>query len=246
MARRSAPSQQARRCGRAGLGCQSSNNCCGQPEFPTNRVNRRTAKTRHPKPTMPTFAPFDFTSAMRLLCQDIAMRCPTFHHVRMEQIAVTFAQARRSVQHGLQAKLTPMRFEHGELVTNRRGRQWTIQRLFRGDVEMLYILTFYLPRFLEHSFREKMITVMHELYHISPVFDGDIRRLPGHYHVHSHSQCEYDQQMAVIVDEYMAQRPDPDVFGFLQYNFAELRRRHGGVVGVQVNIPKLIPTLKTA
>ena len=48
------------------------------------------------------------------------------------------------------------------------GRTWTLERLYEGDREMLYILTFYLPRFLDHSFREKLITVFHELYHISP------------------------------------------------------------------------------
>ena len=41
---------------------------------------------------------------------------------------------------------------------------------------------------METPFEEKLTTVFHELYHISPMFDGDIRRLEGRYHVHSHSQ----------------------------------------------------------
>ncbi len=86
----------------------------------------------------------------------------------MSQVAVAFAQTRHQALHGLQAKLTPMRFEGGALTTRRRGRTWTVQRLFHGQREMLYILTFYLPRFLDQSFREKLITVFHELYHISP------------------------------------------------------------------------------
>jgi predicted metallopeptidase len=190
--------------------------------------------------------PFDFTAAIRRLCDDISARLPQFSHVRMDQVAVTFAQARSKVAHGLQAKLTPLRFENGELITRRRGRQWTIQRWFAGERELLYILTFYLPRFLEHSFREKMITVMHELYHISPKFDGDIRRLEGHYHVHSHSQKEYDREMERFVDQYLALNPPEHAYGFLQHKFAELHTRHGGVVGVRVPIPKLIPLPKSA
>ena len=189
---------------------------------------------------------FDFSSAMRLLCEDISQRLAEFEHVRMEQVAVTFAQARRRVSYGLQAKLTPLRFEGGELVTRRRGRLWTIQRWYSGDLEMLYILTFYLPRFLEQSFREKLITVMHELYHISPVFDGDIRRLPGHYHVHSHSQKEYDRQMDNLVDRYLAAGPPAELFDFLRGSFRDLTARHGSIVGIRAPIPKLLPLSKSA
>ena len=191
-------------------------------------------------------AEFNFTHAMRHLCHDIAVRVPCFQHVEMDRICVSFAQARSRVSYGLQAKLTPLRFEQGQLVSRRRGREWTIQRLFDGDREMLYILTFYLPRFLEQTFREKMITVMHELYHISPSFDGDIRRLDGHYHVHSHSQKEYDRQMAVIVDEYLTLQPPQELYSFLHCDFQQLSRHFGRIVGVRVPIPKLIPVRQSA
>lgn len=195
---------------------------------------------------MPPAPGFDFTAAMRRLCGDISDRVPEFHHVRMEQIAVTFAQARSRVSYGLQAKLTPLRFEDGALTTNRRGRTYTIQRWYAGESEMLYILTFYLPRFLEQTFREKLITVMHELYHISPRFDGDIRRLAGHYHVHSHSQKEYDRHMGVLVDRYLAQRPPTNLYRFLEGNYRDLVAHHGSVVGIRMPIPKLLPLSKSA
>jgi len=218
---------------------------------------------------MTTHSPFDFSAAMTRLCEDVTGRVAIFRHIRMNEVLVSFAQARRRVPHGLQAKLTPMRFENGRLTTIRGGRTWTVQRLYvpdhqevprrdpvgrahemggheadeshRGQREILYILTFYLPRFLDHCFREKMITVFHELYHISPLFDGDIRRMGGRCHVHSHSQKEYDRQMGVLVDEYLAGRPPKDRFGFLKKRFHILQSEHGGVVGVQVPIPKLIP-----
>ena len=185
--------------------------------------------------------PFDFSVAMRRCCDDICERHPEFRHIRMSDVAVTFAQARRRVLHGLQAKLTPMRFENGSLYARRDGQTWTVQRLFMNQREMLYILTFYLPRFLNQSFREKLITVFHELYHISPRFDGDIRRLEGHYHVHSHSQREYDQQMAVYVDEYLRMGPAPQLLDFLKVDFRAIEREAGAVIGLQVPIPKLVP-----
>ena len=189
-------------------------------------------------------APFDFTRAMFRLCADVTARLPEFQHVRMEQVAVTFAQARLRVPHGLQAKLTPMRFADGALTTTRSNRHWTVQRLFHGDHEILYILTFYLPRFLDHSFREKMITILHELYHISPDFNGDIRRHEGRYHVHSHSQRDYDEHMAELAEDYLRLGPPHELYAFLRLNFRTLHTRHGGVVGLRVPIPKLVPLPK--
>lgn len=208
----------------------------------TPKPRRNAAATHGSLPRVP----FDFTTAIRRLCLDITQRMPEFRHIRMEQMAVAFAQARRRVNHGLQAKLTPLRFEQGRLTTRRYGRDWTVQRLFQGDREMLYILTFYLPRFLDHTFQEKMITVLHELYHVSPAFDGDIRRLEGHYHVHSHSQAEYDREMDRFAKKYLAMDPPPELFSFLRYNFRQLHDHFGGVVGVRVPIPKLIPLAKSA
>lgn len=184
--------------------------------------------------------PFDFTHAMRLLCRDVTIRVPELSHVRIDQVAVTFAQARRHVPHGLQAKLTPMRFEKGELYTRRGGRTWTLERLYDGEREMLYILTFYLPRFLDHSFREKMITIFHELFHISPAFNGDIRRMEGRYHVHSHSQEHYDRAMDALVERYLDGLPPADLTGFLRLNFRGLCAQHGAVIGKRVAAPKLI------
>ena len=191
---------------------------------------------------------FDFTRAMRLLCQDVAARLPQFGHLRVDEIAVTFAQTRRRVPHGLQAKLTPMRFEDGSLLTRRAGRTWTLERLYDGNREMLYILTFYLPRFLDHSFREKLVTVFHELYHISPEFNGDIRRMDGRYHVHTHSQDEYDRAMGALVGEYLRRSPPPECVDFLRLDFRGLCARYGTVLGKRIASPKLIevPGAKSA
>jgi predicted metallopeptidase len=194
----------------------------------------------------PAVPPFDFTAAMRRLCDDIAQRLPEFAHVRMDQVAVTFAQARRRVSYGLQAKLTPLRFEGGALTATRRGRLYAIQRWYAGEREMLYVLTFYLPRFLDQTFREKLITVMHELYHIGPRFDGDIRRLGGHCHVHSHSQKEYDRHMDRLVERYFAAGAPPALHGFLESSYRNLVARHGAVVGIRMPIPKLLPLSKSA
>lgn len=184
---------------------------------------------------------FDFSSAMARLCDDITSRVDDLLHVDMSRIAVSFAQTRRRVLHGLQAKLTPMRFEGGALTTLRYGRLWTCQRLYRDGREMLYILTFYLPRFLDQPFQEKMTTITHELFHVGPNFDGDLRRFGGRCYMHSRSHRDFDRQSELLARRYLAQRPPLELYEFLRYDFRTLARRHGGVSGLQVPIPKLIP-----
>lgn len=175
------------------------------------------------------------------LCEDVSHRMEVFQHIDMNRVVVAFAQARKRVTHGLQAKLTPMRFENGSLTERRGNRTWTVQRVFQGDREMLYILTFYLPRFFDLPFREKMITVLHELFHIGPNFDGDYRRMGGRYHVHTASEAEYDRLMAVYVDEYLGLNPPMHLLEFLTLSLEELQKRYSGIVGTQIRIPKLIP-----
>ncbi len=183
---------------------------------------------------------YDICTALRRLCEDISRCHAVFRHVDMKRVAVTYAQTRSPVEWGTQARLTPMRFEGGALTCVRDGQRWGAQRVYQDGVEMLYILTFYLPRFLNLSFDEKLLTVFHELFHISPTFDGDIRRFSGSCYMHTRSQAGYDRQMAVYAAEYLAQLPTERFPEFLQHDFAGLNRRYGAVVGLRLATPRLI------
>lgn len=184
---------------------------------------------------------FDFCLAMRRFCVDVCGRHPEFRHIDMSRVVVTYAQTRSAVEWGMQAKLTPMRFANGSLTEVRDGQTYTVQRLFHDRREMYYILTFYLPRFLNLSYTEKLITVFHELYHVSEKFDGDIRRFEGHCYMHTGSQASYDRQMGKFVRQYLRMKAPVNIRQFLKYDFHGLRRAFGPVVGLRVPIPRLIP-----
>jgi len=193
---------------------------------------------------MPAVQPagFDFTTRMRLLCADMIARTPELAHVDLSRVAVTFSQARKGVSWGMYASLTPLRFAGGSLTTVRRGRQYQVQRIVDGSgQEMLYLFSFYLPRFMNLVFREKLITVFHELWHIGPLFDGDLRRHEGRCFAHTHSQAEYDRQMGIFVDRWLAQSPDPQLWRFLEQSFHELHAAAGPIFGIRVRRPKLLP-----
>lgn len=160
----------------------------------------------------------------------------------MDRVAVSFCQTRKAVTHGMYASLTPLRFEDGSHTVVRGGRRWTVQRtLDSHGREMLYILNFYLPRFLNLPFSDKLSTVVHELWHISPSFNGDIRRFQGRCFAHGESQREYDAVVAALARRWLALNPPKFTYEFLESDYRTLVRRHGRVFGTRVPAPRLIP-----
>ena len=189
--------------------------------------------------------PLDFTDRIGRVCADVAARCPELAHVDPARVLFTFTPARNRSVYGLQARVTPMRFRNGALVRRFRGAAYQVQRYFVDGREMLYLVTFCLPRFLDQSFEEKLVTVFHELYHVGPRFDGDLRRHGGRYDVHSRSKKAYDAHMAQLVKRYLAGHPDPESLGFLRHGADTLWAAHGGITGVTVPRPKMVPVCPT-
>ena len=127
----------------------------------------------------------------------------------------------------------------------RRGRReylCTMPTIMHLGREMLYVIYFLVPRFLSLSRTEKLVTVFHELYHISPAFDGDIRRFPGKNYAHGSSTRRYNEHMKALVTGYLQCRPDHSHLSFLDGDLDELRRRHPGIVGRRLKAPRISVT----
>lgn len=200
----------------------------------------------HVPPWFPTGTagePFRFCQAMERLVRAICASCEELAHIQVDKLLFSVCQARSTDRYGLQARVTPLRFPGGNLEINRRGTNYTVQRHQVDGTEKLYQVTFCLPRFQNQTFDEKMITIFHELYHIGPKCDGDLRRLEGRCHAHSHSQVHYDAHMAALARFWLANRPDTSLYNFLRLDFWQLQARHGSVLGVFVPRPRLIPVV---
>ncbi len=204
--------------------------CCGRnrlPLVPTNFMESHG---------------LDFTAAMRCLCDDMVQRLPELRHIDLAHVAISLCKARADTVHGIYASLTPLRFEAG--ATERRlGR-----RCYRVDPlcdshgrEYLYILSFFLPRFLNTPLEEKLSTVIHELWHISPNFDGDLRRHEGRCYVHGSSQREYDAQMDRLAQTWLVLDPPSHLYEFLNGDFETLAAEHTKITGSHWPMPKLVP-----
>jgi hypothetical protein len=184
----------------------------------------------------------NLTCELERLIGDITDRTPELQHILPERLLVCVSSGRPSAGGSL-AKIHPLRFAGGEKsVTTKRGRRrvvCTMPTITHQGEEILYVIYFLVPRFLELPFREKLITVFHELYHISPACDGDIRRFPGRNYAHGSSTKSYNALMGNLVDSYLERLPENSRLGFLEGNLASLRARHSAIVARRLQAPRI-------
>jgi predicted metallopeptidase len=184
---------------------------------------------------------FDFTAHVRRLCADMISRLNALRHIDLDRVAFRFCQTRRSGQYGIQASLTPLRFAGGQLETQKRGRRFRVAKICDDDGrEMLYLLSFYLPRFLDRPFEDKLNTILHELWHINPEFNGDIRRHEGRCYAHTSSQKRYESVIKHLTSRWLALDPPDELFAFLRLSFRELTRAYGPVYGKRIYTPRFV------
>lgn len=184
----------------------------------------------------------NLTGELELLIRDIAARTPELEHVLPAKLLVCVSTG-RSGAGGTLAKIHPLRFAGGEKsMKRRRGRRnllCTMPTITHQGEEILYIIYFMIPRFLELPIRDKLITVFHELYHISPSCDGDIRRFPGRNYAHGSSTKNYNEQMEKLVDVYLERFAERSPLDFLDGDLASLRSRHGAIVARRLRAPRV-------
>jgi len=184
---------------------------------------------------------FDYTAAIAAVCSDMCFRVPELRHIDMDRVAVGFSRTKNSEPFGIFASATPLRFENGESIHRSRGRLWTLQRHFRPDgLEYLYILYFYVPRFIELPLSQKLDTIVHELYHINPLFNGDLRRFAGRRFAHG-SKKRYDQTVHTLVQYWLKNNPPNNLWEFLCYNYQDLTKKYGKLRGTRIPFPKVLP-----
>lgn len=185
-------------------------------------------------------AVFDYTHHITLLMEDIIRRCPELSHVDMNRVVAAITASRTGGVHGTYAKIVPLRFEGGVPEVTVRRRRYRMQTLIHQERELLYVIYFVVPRFIDLDFRRKLSTVFHELYHISPDFNGDIRRFNSRNYAHGSSRKRYNEKMDQLAEVYLRDHPDPELLEFLRHPQSELEKRWGGVTGRRVTQPRAV------
>lgn len=185
----------------------------------------------------------NLTLELERLIADICRQSEEFGHIDPKRLMVCVSSTRGGGVHGTYAKIHPLRFENGSRTTVvRRGRRTLhceMPTVTDRGVEMLYVIYFLVPRFFDLPLQEKLITVFHELYHISPAFDGDIRRFPGKNYAHGSSRKRYNALMAKLVEGYLGKEENRERVQLLEGDMAAIRARHSAIVGRRMAAPKI-------
>lgn len=181
---------------------------------------------------------FDFTGNMTLLMEDIVRTHPFFKHINIKNVLIAISPSNGN-KNGVVAKLRPMLFEGGSRTKVVRGIEYAAPELIINGTNILYIVYFHLPRFLNHgNEKTKLATVLHELHHISPLFNGDIRRYSGKNYAHGNSRRDFDDLISIYTDEYISNTTHQELNTFLKYKYNELKRKYGAIYGNMIRIPR--------
>ncbi len=201
----------------------------------------------------------NYTDRVRHLMEDIVRRVPALSFIDMREVLV-FARLGRSGAHGAYATCHSLTMPDSEPAyyywrDRRTGRltrrsEWFVMRspqVRLGATRVSYLISVTLPRFADQTLRgtrkedvykgldpwvAKLDTIVHELYHVDPAESGIRKsvRNDGRPAAVTHTP-QFFRDVAEMVRVYLASKPEPDVTDFLRYDFAELQRKFGPVVG---------------
>ena len=200
----------------------------------------------------------NYTGQLTLLMQDIVRNVPTLSFIDLSRVLV-FARPGRSSADGAYASChslglptsDPGYFFWRDRKTGdvTRRTEWFVTKspeVFVGGQVMNYMVSFALPRFTDQTLLRsrkrtlypdgtpdwiaKLDTVVHELYHIDPEQTclRRFRRADGTESDALHN-ATYFEEVAALVQQYLASGPDQQLLEFLKYDFEGLQSRYGAV-----------------
>jgi len=201
----------------------------------------------------------NYTAHVHRLMTDIVSRVPALSQIDPHGVLV-FARLGRAATHGAYAtchslmvpETEPGYFFWRDRRTGHltRRSEWFVTRsphVRVGARRVSHLISISLPRFCEQTLRgtrkedlyphgpdwlARLDTIVHELYHVDP-HEGGIRKsakADGRPSALTHTP-QFLRDVARMVHEYVASKPDPSVYEFLSLNFDALQRRHGSVTG---------------
>ena len=202
----------------------------------------------------------NYTGHLTRLMYDVVAKVPEFSFIDLSRVLV-FARPGRSSADGAYASChclslptsDPGYFFWRDRQTGAvtRRTEWFVTKspeVYFAGRQMNYMISFSLPRFTDQTLARsrkrslyprgtadwvaKLDTVIHELYHIDPE-QNCLRRFnkaDGQPSDALHSPT-YFEDVAQLVQQYLATNPDQRLLEFLQHDFQGLVNRYGGVAG---------------
>lgn len=115
----------------------------------------------------PSSRPLNLNRAIRALMRDLAVRSPEFAHLVPAKVLVVAGEARRASR----GSVKPLAFARAKS-RDAGGARKPVVRV--DGRRMLYCVTLRPLFFRDASPEQRVETLLHELYHVSPAFDGTL------------------------------------------------------------------------
>ena len=161
----------------------------------------------------------NLTDVLTLIIHDIIKSTDEFKSFDINKILVCCASNRKDSKGITYGKLQPLRFKDGSEIVQHNKSYYTIPKIVLNNIEILYILYLYIPKFFELPINDKINVMFHELYHISPKFNGDIRRMGNIKSAHGHSKKSFEEKYIKYASKYFSKINETPFYSFLQMSF---------------------------
>lgn len=148
----------------------------------------------------------DFTKTLQQLIADVVARVPEFAHIQADRIVVVAGEARRASR----GTIKPLAFRNGRS-RDAAGRKKPTVRI--AGKRMLYCITLRPLFFRDSTPHTRIGTVMHELFHIAPEFDGTLHAA----HRHFTAGETFERSLRPLVKRYLSECP-PELLRAFSYD----------------------------
>ncbi|MFH0974762.1 MAG: putative metallopeptidase [Spirochaetota bacterium] len=182
----------------------------------------------------------NITDILTDIIKEITIRSESFSHIDAKKITVCLGSNRNNCRGAIYGKLVPLKFKDGSDKLQFRGRYYKIPEIMNEGIAQLYAVYFYLPKFFNLSAEEKLRVIFHELYHISPEFNGDIRRMGSVKKAHGSSRKKFDLKFEKEVKLFFKFISNTAYLDLLTMDSKSLQKNYL-VYARRMKIPKPVP-----
>jgi len=173
---------------------------------------------------------FNYTEHLDNLIGEWICRYPQLKHLDMDRVVLSLGRCRSRSYRGEYANITSLRFPYGDEPRRCGDKIYRWPTILKNGRAALYLIKFYLPRFHNLSFEDKVSTILHELHHIDPKFNGRFRNFGGRHWAHGPSQNSFERMYESLKRDIMG-NPGRFCELFLHCRFSTLLKRFGDVYG---------------
>ena len=171
----------------------------------------------------------NLTDILTLIIHDMIKTTEEFNMFDLSKILICCASNRKDFRGATYGKLLPLRFKDGSEIIKHNGKLYTIPKVKINNTELLYIIYFYIPKFFNLSAKDKINVMFHELYHINPGFNGDIRRMGKVKSAHGHSKKNFEEKYIEYADTFYNSIQKAPYYNFLTMNTDDIQNQFSSI-----------------